>query len=90
LDSPLIRTVDAVQNLLNRTHTNNPEQAKLSEVVRRNVKRLTRLSIDILDATRIESKLLELKKEEFNLNDVIINAMNDITLVTLPLHDGKR
>src|SRR5207245_3049146 len=33
-----------------------------------------------LDVTKIESQSLTLKKELFNLNDVIINAMNDITL----------
>ena len=39
-----------------------------------------RLSTDILDVTRIEGKLLELKEEEFNLNDVILDVMNDIRL----------
>jgi len=62
------------------SHINDPKQAELLEVVRRNAKRLMRLSTEILDVTRIESKSLELKKEEFNLNDVIINAINDITL----------
>ena len=37
-----------------------------------------RLSEDILDVTRIESKSLEQKKEKFKLNEVIINTMNDI------------
>ena len=46
----------------------------------RNAKRLHRLTNDVLDVTKIEGKSLELKKEEFNLNDVLINAMNDITL----------
>ncbi|MGB8938177.1 MAG: HAMP domain-containing sensor histidine kinase, partial [Candidatus Nitrosopolaris sp.] len=62
------------------SHTNDPEQAKSLEVIRRNAKRLMRLSADILDVTRIEGKSLELKEEEFNLNDVILDAMNDITL----------
>jgi signal transduction histidine kinase len=62
------------------SHTNDPEQAKSLEVIRRNAKRLMRLSTDILDVTRIEGKSLELKEEEFNLNDVILDAMNDITL----------
>jgi signal transduction histidine kinase len=50
------------------------------EVTIRNAKRLQRLTNDILDVTKIEGRLLELNKEEFNLNDVLINAMNDITL----------
>ena len=62
------------------SHTNDPEQAKSLEVIRRNAKRLMRLSNDILDVTRIEGKSLELKEEEFNLKDVILDAMNDITL----------
>jgi signal transduction histidine kinase len=62
------------------SHTNDPEQAKLLEVVRRNAKRLMRLSTAILDVTRIESRSLELNKEDFNLNDVVIDTMNDITL----------
>ena len=41
---------------------------------------MNRLTDDILDATKIESKSLELKKERFNLNDIIINAMDDIIL----------
>ena len=35
---------------------------------------------DILDVTKIESKSLELKKERFNLNNIIINAIDDIIL----------
>ena len=41
------------------------------------LQRLQRLSEDILDITRIESQLLCLKEERFNLNDVITNAIND-------------
>jgi signal transduction histidine kinase len=33
-----------------------------------------------LDVTKIESKSLDLKKEKFNLNNSIVNAMDDITL----------
>ena len=66
------------------SHTNDPEQAKSLEVIRRNAKRLMRLSNDILDVTRIEGKSLELKEEEFNLKDVILDAMNDITLRRVP------
>ena len=62
------------------SHTNDPEQAKSLEVIKRNAKRLMRLSNDILDVTRIEGKSLELKEEEFNLKDVILDAMNDIIL----------
>jgi len=56
------------------------KQQKMLEVTIRNAKRLMQLTNDILDVTKIEGKSLDLKKEEFNLNDVVINAMNDITL----------
>ena len=51
----------------------------LIDIIGRNAKRLQRLTEDILDVTRIESHSLRLRKEEFNLNDVIINCINDIT-----------
>jgi K+-sensing histidine kinase KdpD len=54
------------------------EQAKLLEVINRNAKRLHRLTEDILDVTKIESQSLNLKKEQFNLNEVITNAIEDI------------
>ena len=44
----------------------------------RNAKRLQRLTQDILDISRIESKSLDLNKELFDLNDIILNAMDDL------------
>jgi signal transduction histidine kinase len=58
--------------------TKDEEQAKLLEVLNRNAKRLQRLTEDILDVTKIESQSLNLKKEQFNLNEVISNAIEDI------------
>jgi two-component system, OmpR family, sensor histidine kinase VicK len=60
-------------------NTKDAEQAKLLEVINRNAKRLSRLTEDILDVTKIESQSLNLKKEQFNLNEVITNAIDDIT-----------
>jgi signal transduction histidine kinase len=54
------------------------KQAKLLEVINRNGKRLQRLTEDILDVTKIESQSLNLKREYFNLNDVITNAIDDM------------
>lgn len=56
------------------------KQKELLEVTIRNAQRLQRLTNDILDVTKIESKSLGLNKELFNLNDVMINAMNDLVL----------
>ena len=52
----------------------------LVDVISRNAKRLQSLTEDILDVTRIESHSLKLKQEEFNLKDVIVNCINDLTL----------
>ena len=40
----------------------------------------TDFQMKILDVTKLETQTLELKKEQFNLNDVILNAMDDIVL----------
>jgi two-component system sensor histidine kinase VicK len=60
------------------SNTKDIEQAKLLQVVSRNAKRLQRLTEDILDVTKIESQSLNLNKEQFNLSDVIANAIDDI------------
>jgi two-component system sensor histidine kinase VicK len=62
-----------------RSRTKDVEQIKLLEVVGRSARRLKRLTEDILDVTRIENQSLNLKKERFNLNDMIVNAIDDIT-----------
>jgi signal transduction histidine kinase len=56
------------------------KQKELLEVAIRNAKRLQQLTNDILDVAKIESKSLGLNKEQFNLNDVVINTMNDLVL----------
>jgi signal transduction histidine kinase len=63
-----------------RSQTKDIKQLELLDVTIRNAKRLMQLTNDILDVTKIEGKSLDLKKQEFNLNDVVINSMNDITL----------
>ena len=47
------------------------------EGINRNAKRLQRLAENILDVTKIESQSLQLKKEKFNLNDIILNVLDD-------------
>ena len=53
------------------------EGQEILDIIIRNAKRLQRLANDILDATRIESRLLELDKERFNLNELLSNAVLD-------------
>jgi signal transduction histidine kinase len=58
----------------------NKEDSGYMDVIVRSAKRLQRLTEEILDVTKIESQSLKLRKEEFNLNDVIISCINDLTL----------
>jgi two-component system, OmpR family, sensor histidine kinase VicK len=51
------------------------EQRSLIDVISRNAKRLQRLTEDILDITKIESQSLNLKKERFNLNEIIMSVL---------------
>jgi len=53
------------------------EEEELMDVIIRNARRLQRLTEDILDITRIESQSLHLKKELFDINEVILNAITD-------------
>jgi signal transduction histidine kinase len=65
-----------------RSKIKEPQQQELLDVTIRNAKRLQRLTEDILDVTKIESHSLNLKKEQFNLNDVITNVIEDIVANT--------
>src|SRR5919202_1660384 len=66
-----------------RDKTSAAKQDEMLDIIMRNARRLQRLADDILDVTKIESESLNLKKEFFNLNDVITNSVNDtITNIT--------
>jgi signal transduction histidine kinase len=66
------------------------EEAELLKVVSRNAKRLQQLTEDILDVTRIESNSLLLNKEQFNLNEVIANAVTDIIANSISFSGRKK
>ena len=53
------------------------EMLEMLQIILRNANRLRQLTEDILDVTRIESDTLKLRKEKFNLNDVILNVVDD-------------
>jgi signal transduction histidine kinase len=55
------------------------QQQELLDIIIRNAKRSQQLTNDILDVTKIESHSLNLKKEPFNLNDIITNVIDDMT-----------
>ena len=70
--------------------TGNIEQYyELIDAIIRNARRLQMLTEDILDVTRIESQQsLIIKKEQFNLNDLIMNAIND-TIIKKEIKNKK-
>jgi signal transduction histidine kinase len=58
------------------------------DAIYRNAKRLKKLTRDILDVTKIESNMLQLNKEVFNLNDVISNLVSDLKTQTTNIPKG--
>ena len=69
---PIISLSDA---LLHRIRDD--ESRELIHTIFRSAKRLQRLSQDILDVTRIESGLINLNKQRFDLNEVISCTIDD-------------
>jgi signal transduction histidine kinase len=72
-----IQPILGLAAILRSKETDGGERAEYLDVIIRNAKRLQRLTEDILDITRIESKSLDLKKELFNLSDMILSAIAD-------------
>jgi signal transduction histidine kinase len=60
-----------------RRKENDSQQKQLLDIIVRNAQKLKRLTEDVLDVTRIESNSLQLKKEEFDLNDLLIHVVQD-------------
>jgi signal transduction histidine kinase len=53
-------------------------QLELLEVIINNARRLQKLTEDILDVIKIESQLLTLHKEKFDINKKIANVIADV------------
>ena len=53
------------------------EQIHQLNIIARNAKKLKKLSDDIIDITKIESNTLSLKKEQFSLDELILNTIKD-------------
>src|SRR5215212_6625679 len=70
---PILSLTEVLRSKVKDIH-----EQELMDILIRNAKRLQRLTEDILDVTKIESGSLNLKKEFFNLNDVITNSVDDI------------
>ncbi len=71
-----------VQSLMGYTHhllSTHPEKKEMIiDSLLRNAQRLQRLTNDILDVSRIESKSLKLNKEKVSLTDIISTTIQDI------------
>ena len=65
-------------------------QKKFASAIQRNAIRLQRLSNDILDVAKIESRSLKLNKELFDLNELISNIVEDYkTIIIKDKHSVK-
>ena len=60
-----------------RRKENDSQQKELLDIIARNAQKLKQLTDDVLDVTRIESNSLQLKKEEFDLMDLVVHAVQD-------------
>ncbi|MGB6527547.1 MAG: ATP-binding protein [Candidatus Nitrosopolaris sp.] len=83
-----IQPILGLADILRSKETDGGEKAEYLDVIIRNAKRLQRLTEDILDITRIESKSLDLKKESFNLNEMILNVIADSNNQIAKKHKG--
>jgi two-component system, OmpR family, sensor histidine kinase VicK len=70
-----IQPILSLSQVLISQKGNKEQYEEQLHVINRNAKRLQILVEDILDVTRIESHILNLKKERVNLNQVILNVM---------------
>ena len=61
-----------------REQVSDSYQSKLLDVIMRNARRLQRLTSDLLDVSKIENKLVNLSKSQFDLNRKIMDVINDI------------
>jgi signal transduction histidine kinase len=71
-----IQPILGVSQLL-RQKLNEPEYHDYLDVLTRNAGRLQRLAEDILDVQKIESQVLQLNKESFDLDDLISSIVKD-------------
>ena len=81
---PIIGLSEVLHSTINDT-----KQRELLDVIVRNAKRLQRLTEDILDVTKIESHSLNLKKERFDLTELISNTIQDATGQSEKVNNGK-
>jgi two-component system sensor histidine kinase VicK len=72
---PIIGLSQVLQSKMK--NDNYTEYQELLNTIVRNAKRLQGLTENILDVTRIESNSMQLNKEQFNLREIVLNAISD-------------
>ena len=81
LKSPIVPILGALELIEAEFEETGKEEITLKKehfnLIVRNTKRLERVASDILDVTRIADQTLNLKKEYFNLNEIIVDAIID-------------
>ena len=82
-----IQPILGLSGILSSSLKNSSHQ-EMIEIVMRNAKRLQRLSQDILDVSKIESRLMSLSKSQVDLTEKINTAINDIK--NAPANESKQ
>jgi signal transduction histidine kinase len=72
-----IQPILGLSQVLQSKIKNSIEHQELLDTIVRNAKRLQQLTENILDVTKIESNSLQLNKEQFNLREIMLNAVAD-------------
>jgi two-component system, OmpR family, sensor histidine kinase VicK len=72
-----IQPILGLSQVLQSRLKNSREHQELLDAIVRNAKRLQQLTENILDVTKIESNSLQLNKEQFNLREIVLNAIAD-------------
>jgi two-component system, OmpR family, sensor histidine kinase VicK len=80
LRTPIMPIIGYAEILEEELRDDDVKKSEAVTAIIRNAIRLQRISELILDITRIESQSLKLNKERFNLNDVILTAMDDLII----------
>ena len=69
---PILGVTDTMYSMIK-----DKEQHQLLDIVKRNAKRLKRLTDNVLDVTKIESQSLMLKKEKLNINILVSEVLKE-------------
>ena len=72
-----IQPILGLSEILIRKKDRDQKEIEILETINKNAKRLQKLTEDILDLTRIESKFLVIHKETLNLNDFVLDIVKN-------------